>query len=68
MLPKLRNYRIRQGVITLDSGAKTHKLFKVPVAELAAWDATHDALGNELNDTASSDRDVQVGEKFIDKA
>ena len=68
VLPKVRGYRIRQGVITLDSGAKTHKLFKVPVAELAAWDESHDALGNELNDTTSSDRDIQLGEKIIEKA
>lgn len=68
VLPKVRGYRIRQGVITLDSGAKTHKLFKVPLAELATWDATHDALGHDLNDTASSDRDVQLGEKITDKA
>lgn len=68
VLPKVRGYRIRQGVITLDSGAKTHKLFKVPVAELAAWDASHDALGNNLHDNAGSDQDVQIGEKIIDKA
>jgi hypothetical protein len=68
VLPKVLGYRIRQGVITLDSGAKTHKLFEVPVAELAARDASHDAHGNDLHDTASSDRDVQLGEKIIDKA
>jgi hypothetical protein len=68
MLSEVRGYRIRQGVITLDSGAKTHKLFKVPVAELAAWDASHDAHGNDLHDTASSDRDIQFGGNIIDKA
>ncbi|KAH6633472.1 amino acid permease-domain-containing protein [Boeremia exigua] len=67
VLPNFRGYRIRQGIITLDSGAKTHKLFKVPVGELSAWDATHDALGRELNDAGSSDQDVQVGESVKDK-
>lgn len=68
VVPKVRGYRIRQGLITLDNGAKTHKLFKVPVGELAAWDATHDALGRDINDAASSEQDVQVGEKIVDKA
>ncbi|KAJ8110959.1 hypothetical protein OPT61_g6335 [Boeremia exigua] len=67
VLPKVRGYRIRQGVITLDSGAKTHKLFKVPVAELAEWDATHDALGHTLNDASSSEHGVQVGKSVTDK-
>jgi hypothetical protein len=68
VVPKVRGYRIRQGVVTLDSGAKTHKLFKVPLAELAAWDATHDALGRTLDDGGSSEQSVQVGEKITDKA
>jgi len=68
VIPRVRGYRIRQGLITLDNGAKTHKLFKVPVAELTAWDATHDALGRDINDANSTEQDVQVGEKIIDKA
>ncbi|KAJ4989783.1 high affinity methionine permease [Stagonosporopsis vannaccii] len=67
VLPKIRGYRIRPGVITLDSGAKTHKLFKVPIAELAAWDATHDAVGRNLNDAGSSEQEVQVDEKVTAK-
>jgi hypothetical protein len=43
-------------------------LFKVPVAELTDWDATHDALGRDRNDSSSTEQDVQVGEKIIDKA
>lgn len=68
MIPKVRGYRIRQGVITLDSGAKTHKLFKIPVAELGAWDATHDALGRDLNDGGNSDQSVQVDHTVSEKA
>ena len=68
VIPKARGYRIRQGLITLDNGAKTHRLFKVPVAELTAWDATHDALGRDINDASCTEQDVQSGEKIIDKA
>ncbi|KAK0744644.1 amino acid permease-domain-containing protein [Apiosordaria backusii] len=49
LLPKLRGYRIRQEVLTLEDGAQSHKVIKVPVAELAEWDATHDAVGRPLN-------------------
>lgn len=68
VVPKIRGYRIRQGIITLDSGAKTHKLFKVPIAELAAWDASHDALGRELDDGSSTEQVVQLDEKTVEKA
>jgi hypothetical protein len=64
----MRGYRIRQGVITLDNGAKTHKLFKVPVSELDAWDATHDALGRTLGDADSSDQSSQVGKEASGKS
>ncbi|KAF9690886.1 hypothetical protein EKO04_010936 [Ascochyta lentis] len=59
VIPKVRGYRIRQGLITLDSGARSHKLFKVPIDELAAWDATHDAVGRELADGGSPGQSVQ---------
>jgi len=52
---------------TLDSGAKTHKLFKVPVAELAEWDATHDAVGRTMNDAGSSEPELQADEKITAK-
>jgi len=48
ILPKLRGYRFRQEVIGLDGGAQTHRLVKVPVAELSEWDASHDAVGRAI--------------------
>ncbi|KAK3316876.1 amino acid permease-domain-containing protein [Apodospora peruviana] len=49
-IPKLRGYRFRQEVLRVDSnGATSHKLVKVPMAELAEWDATHDAVGRQTN-------------------
>lgn len=43
-------------------------MFKVPLAELAEWDATHDALGRTLGDGGSSEQSVQIGERVTDKA
>jgi hypothetical protein len=36
---------LRQEVITLDGGAQSNQLRKVPIAELAEWDAAHDVAG-----------------------
>ncbi|KAL8403543.1 hypothetical protein RB594_008710 [Gaeumannomyces avenae] len=47
LLPKWRGYRIRPEILDVDegSGANTHRLIKVPLAELDEWDATHDDAG-----------------------
>ncbi|KAK2054985.1 high-affinity methionine permease [Colletotrichum caudatum] len=52
-VPKLKGYEIRQQVLDLADGAQSHKLVKVPVAELAEWDATHDQVGRPLQQTPS---------------
>ncbi|GAB1319272.1 High-affinity methionine permease [Madurella fahalii] len=50
LIPKLRGYRIRQVVLNLDDGdVQSHKLVKVPLTELADWDANHDAVGRPLS-------------------
>jgi hypothetical protein len=55
LIPKIKGYRIRQVVITVDDGAaRTHQLVKVPVEELAEWDATHDSVGQTLGDRGGS--------------
>ena len=55
LIPKVRGYRIRQVVINVDDGAaQTHQLLKVPVEELAEWDATHDAVGRILGGRGGS--------------
>ncbi|EQB49749.1 high-affinity methionine permease [Colletotrichum gloeosporioides Cg-14] len=53
VVPKARGYRIRQQVLELADGAQSHKLVKVPVNDLAAWDATHDHVGRPLQQVAS---------------
>ncbi|KAK0730147.1 amino acid permease-domain-containing protein [Lasiosphaeris hirsuta] len=56
LMPKLRGYRIRQVVLDVDDGAaQSHKLVKVPVEELAEWDATHDAVGRTRGSGGSQD-------------
>ncbi|RDW73477.1 hypothetical protein BP6252_07384 [Coleophoma cylindrospora] len=53
-IPKWKGYELRQELLDLGGGAETHKISKVPVDELIAWDATHDAAG-KLKGSAISD-------------
>jgi hypothetical protein len=48
-LPKWRDYSLRQEFVTLDGGAQTLQLRKIPNAEIAAWDALHDAAGHLID-------------------
>jgi len=57
VIPKLRGYRIRQKAVLLDNGAVTHELIQVPIADLNAWDATHDAVGYEITQGESNGYD-----------
>jgi hypothetical protein len=60
VLPKLRKYHVRQVVLALDNGEQSHKIVKVPYAEIEQWDATHDAVGREIRANTSerpSDQD-----------
>lgn len=47
--PRWGGYTIRSQVIKVDiNGANTHRLLRVPNAELDEFDANHDELGREL--------------------
>ncbi len=48
ILPKIGGYRIRQELLVLENGAQSHRVVKVSLAELAQWDASHDAIGRSL--------------------
>ncbi|KAH6893006.1 amino acid permease-domain-containing protein [Thelonectria olida] len=48
-VPKLRGYRLRQEILEFEDGAQSQTLVKVPVAELEAWDASHDHSGRRLD-------------------
>ncbi|KAF1971270.1 high-affinity methionine permease [Bimuria novae-zelandiae CBS 107.79] len=48
-LPKLRNYSIRTETLISDQdGSVSHRLRKVPNAEVEEWDRTHDETGNRV--------------------
>ncbi|KAH7028641.1 high-affinity methionine permease [Macrophomina phaseolina] len=53
LLPKWRGYQLRQELIHLDDGVQSHRLRKVPIAEVAEWDATHDAAGRPIGSSTS---------------
>jgi hypothetical protein len=68
ILPRIGKYRIRQELIILDDeSAKTHRLVKVPLTELEAWDAEHDVLGQKVASSAVSGNCSQDGENYGEK-
>ena len=58
LLPKWKGYSLRQELVTLDGGAQTHLLRKVPNADVAAWDASHDAAGQMVRSDATEEKDA----------
>lgn len=48
MIPKWRRYAVRQRVVTWPDGAAGHEIVKIPLSEVAEWDATHDPTGRSL--------------------
>ncbi|KAB5523079.1 amino acid permease-domain-containing protein [Coniochaeta sp. 2T2.1] len=61
VLPRLGGYRLRQEVLVLDNGAQSHQILKVPIEEVASWDATHDAVGRPLRDYGSDSKESNTG-------
>lgn len=45
MIPRWKGYEYRQTVVKYDDGAVTHKIVRVPKADLVSWDEQHDAAG-----------------------
>jgi hypothetical protein len=75
LLPAWKNYTIRQEFVTLEGGAQALQLKKVPNAELAAWDDSHDAAGHLISRNLSDSdnekegapsQDIQGGDKRVD--
>ena len=58
LIPRIRGYKLRQELINLDGGAQSNRLKKIPIAELAEWDATHDAAGRLIESPPSEE--IQV--------
>ncbi|KAJ5518889.1 Amino acid/polyamine transporter I [Penicillium expansum] len=62
LIPNWKGYRLRQEPLKLDGGVQSNRLRKVPVAELAEWDSTHDAAGRPIE----SPVEIHVQVKGID--
>lgn len=45
LIPRWKGYEHRQTIVKYDDGAITHKIVRVPKADLVAWDEQHDAAG-----------------------
>lgn len=61
MLPKLGHYHIKQEVLDLGDGSSSHKLVKVPDAQVEVWDAEHDAAGRlVVNEFAADTKSASV--------
>lgn len=45
LIPKWKGYEYRQTIIKYDDGTVTHKIVRVPKADLVSWDEQHDAAG-----------------------
>ena len=59
ILPRFGQYKIRHQMLVLERGEVTHKLVKVPLEQLGAWDREHDAQGRTI-DLSASDEDGNV--------
>ncbi|OAG06518.1 amino acid transporter [Paraphaeosphaeria sporulosa] len=54
-LPKLKHYSIRTETLVSDQdGSVSHRLRKVPNAEVEEWDRTHDEAGNVLSEAGGA--------------
>lgn len=53
-VPVLRGYRLRQEIVVLENGATANNLLKIPVDELATWDAEHDKVGRRVSEVGSN--------------
>ncbi|KAF7550350.1 hypothetical protein G7Z17_g5776 [Cylindrodendrum hubeiense] len=63
LIPKLGGYEFRQEILEFEDGAQSQTLIKVPVAELEAWDISHDHSGRQLVSTV---QETNLGGKAED--
>lgn len=68
ILPYFGHYRLRQVRLVLEGGEVTHKLVKVPLDELSAWDQEHDAQGRRIgSDEATNSPQGSLRETAFDE-
>lgn len=53
-------------MLALDNGAQSHRIIKVPIEDLARWDATHDVVGRPLQDYGSDSKESGRGKEGED--
>ncbi len=65
VLPKWLGYRLRAEVVTAeDESTSTHRLVKVPLADVPQWDTEHTESGElRLRRSATTTDSDSVGEK-----
>ncbi|KAK0102245.1 hypothetical protein ONS95_005868 [Cadophora gregata] len=49
LIPKWRGYELRQELVELGGRAESHRVSKVPLQDIPAWDEKHDAVGRLRN-------------------
>ncbi|OGE52052.1 hypothetical protein PENARI_c011G07970 [Penicillium arizonense] len=60
LIPKWRDYSLRQELISLDDGAQSYRLRKIPNPEVSEWDERHDVTGRLIENHVA---EIQVFEK-----
>ncbi|KAL4994398.1 amino acid permease-domain-containing protein [Aspergillus recurvatus] len=65
-IPGWKGYELRQELITLDDGAQSNRLRKIPNEEVGEWDAVHDAAGRLVDSERESQSQQSVDEVQIE--
>lgn len=65
LLPKIGRYQVRQEIIQFEDGSSSHRLVKVPNADLEKWDIEHDEAGR-LVSRSTEQVFVNVNDKTSD--
>jgi hypothetical protein len=61
-IPNWKGYKLRQELITLEDGAQSNQLRKIPNEEVGEWDAVHDAAGRLIDYERESESHQSVDE------
>lgn len=62
LLPKWRKYELRQTIIHGENGITAHRLVKIGLEDIEAWDAEHDASGRSRQTTQIETTHIEEGE------
>ena len=65
LIPRIRGYRVQQEILRLDNGAVSHRLVKVPLADLERWEAEHDEVGRLITHQNEKSSFNEEGEQVV---